>query len=137
MDAPDLHDAITAEVAFYRALAHVDFALMQAVWADGEAVGCIHPGWPALRGRTAVLDSFRRMFDAGQRLDLRVERLSATPLGDGVIHLAHEFISMDGAGTGAPVVATNLYRPVDGRWRMVWHHASPTPALDLAPEVVH
>ena len=59
MDTPDLSTAAGAEEAFYHALAHGDYALMDAVWAADDGVGCIHPGWPALRGRTAVLPSGR------------------------------------------------------------------------------
>lgn len=137
--APDLSTAAGAEVAFYRALAHGDHALMEAVWAPDDAVGCVHPGWPALRGRQAVLASFKRMFDAGQRLDLRCEVLLARALGaDLALHLTHEFITTPGGPRGAPpMVATNLYRLSLGQWRIVWHHASPTPPLDPDAAVVH
>lgn len=139
MDAPDLSTAAGAEAAFYRALATGDYALMDAVWAPDDAVGCVHPGWPALRGRAAVLASFKRMFDAGQRLDLRCEVLLTRALGaDLALHLAHEFITAPGGLHGAPpVVATNLYRLSHGQWRIVWHHASPTPPIETEPAVVH
>lgn len=134
----ELGDAVAAEVAFYRALAEGDYALMAQVWDEADDVGCVHPGWPALHGREAVLASFKRMFDAGQRLDLRVERVLARPFGEGVLHLAHEFVAHAGeSAAAAPIVATNLYRPTAGRWHLLWHHASPTPVLETASGAVH
>jgi hypothetical protein len=132
-----LGSAAAAEAAFYRALARGDTALMERVWDVGEGVGCVHPGWPALHGRLAVLASFKRMFDAGQRLELRHERLLARRFDGGVVlHLTHEHIAIPGATQpGAPVVATNLYRRTEAGWRIFWHHASPTPAREDATRV--
>lgn len=133
-----LDTATAAEVAFYRALARGDYALMEQVWDEGE-VGCVHPGWPALHGRVAVLASFKRMFEAGQRLDLRCQRALVRQLDGGlVLHLTHEHITAPApAQPGGPIVATNLYRRTAAGWRIVWHHASPTPAPESTAPVVH
>lgn len=135
----DLSTAKAAEAAFYRALAHGDYPTMAAVWAAGAGVGCVHPGWPALHGHGAVLASFKRMFDAGQRLELRCEALLARQLTpDTALHLTHEFITTPGGPRNAPpVVATNIYQRSGSTWHLLWHHASPTPPLDEASAVVH
>src|SRR3972149_5721395 len=51
-------DILAANAAYYRAFVTADFAAMSRLWAD-DNVSCIHPGWPALIGRTAILESYR------------------------------------------------------------------------------
>src|SRR4029077_9010911 len=54
-------DAILeANAAYYRAFVTGNFAAMSRIWAD-EQVSCVHPGWPLLVGRKAVLESWRRI----------------------------------------------------------------------------
>ena len=43
-----------ANAAYYRAFRMGDDALMGRVWHDG-AITCVHPGWPPIHGRAAVL----------------------------------------------------------------------------------
>src|SRR5712675_1488203 len=52
-------DAIlAANAAYYRAFSTGDFVAMSRIWAD-DGVSCVHPGWPALVGRAAILESYR------------------------------------------------------------------------------
>jgi len=44
--ARDIQAALFANEAFYRAFADRDIDAMDALWARGEPVLCIHPGWP-------------------------------------------------------------------------------------------
>lgn len=54
------HQAILfSNEAFYQAFAERDMDAMDAIWADDDAVACIHPGWQPLEGREAVLESWR------------------------------------------------------------------------------
>jgi hypothetical protein len=46
--------------AYYRAFVTGNFAAMSRIWAD-EQESCVHPGWPVLVGRKAVLESWRRI----------------------------------------------------------------------------
>ena len=46
---------------YYRAFAARDLVAMEALWAQ-DGVACVHPGWPALIGRTAVIASYRDIF---------------------------------------------------------------------------
>ena len=56
---PSLDDALAANRAFYHAFSSRDLATMDTIWARGVPVLCIHPGWPALMERAAVLSSLR------------------------------------------------------------------------------
>lgn len=96
-----------------------DVAAMEGLWdAEGEVL-CIHPGWPALVGREAVLESWRRILanpDQG-KLVARPDR--AWVEGTVGVVLCREL-----AG-GAPVLATNLFVRRPGGWRLFHHHAGP------------
>ena len=51
-----------ANARFYRAFEGLDLQEMEAVWARGEHVKCIHPGWGLLTGWDAVRASWETIF---------------------------------------------------------------------------
>jgi ketosteroid isomerase-like protein len=108
---------LAANAAFYRAFAERDEAAMEALWAREAPVACVHPGWEALVGRAAVLESWRDIL--ANPSAPRVECLSATAhvMGDAAFVLAVESIQ------STELVATNLFVREDGAWKMVHHHA--------------
>ena len=117
-----------AEAAFYEALERRDLDAMGKVWDHEAEVSCIHPGGPRLDDIETILESWRAIFEGGQRL--RFERVAIAPTAgaDVTVHCLYEVISFgerfEQRGT---VVATNVYRRTEGGWRMVIHHASPDP----------
>jgi hypothetical protein len=54
-------ELLAANAAFYAAFNAGDEAGMGRLWAHGDGVACLHPGWPVLVGRDAVLESWRRV----------------------------------------------------------------------------
>ena len=50
----DLAEVEQANARFYQAFETLDLARMDQVWAHGEHVQCVHPGWPLLVGWAAV-----------------------------------------------------------------------------------
>ena len=52
-------EVLAANLAFYEAFRSRDADRMSEIWAEGCEVAVIHPGWPSLHGRAAVLDSWR------------------------------------------------------------------------------
>jgi ketosteroid isomerase-like protein len=126
-------DAIlAANAAFYRAFNKADFAEMSRIWADGD-VSCIHPGWPALTGRQAVLDSFRNIFNAPERETIEHHENTVMVSGGVSWVLSVEIIS----GAVLALAATNWFHRIDGKWRMIHHQASPiaaTVACSLSSE---
>jgi hypothetical protein len=122
-DSADLQHALFANEAFSRAFADRDIDAMDALWARAEPVLCIHPGWPPIFGRTAVMASWTRILanpDA-PRVDCVAPRAFVS--GDQAMVICHEAI------VGQALVATNLFRREGGVWRLFHHQASPAPRL--------
>ena len=115
-----------AEAAFYDAFERADIADMMAVWADDNAVVCIHPGGPRLQGLSAVKDSWEAIFATDERLGFMLTENHYTQDGLLAIHLVKENIQIDNVLRGV-VLATNIYQFIEGSWRMRLHHASPDP----------
>ncbi len=118
-----------AEAAFYEAIERADLDAMMAVWADDDDIVCVHPGGTRLSGMAQVRESWRRIFANGQtlRFQLRQEQsLNGMTLA---VRSVYEQIAVVGeAQAPDPVIATNIYLRTASGWRMVVHHASPTPA---------
>jgi len=110
-----------ANAAYYLAFARRDAAAMARLWAQDE-VSCVHPGWPPIFGREAVLASYRDIFrnPLQEELELGAETLIRAA-NDGRI------VCIEKVG-GTLLVATNWFRRVDAEWRLVHHQASPLAA---------
>lgn len=128
-DSPD-----EAEAAFYRAFEHNDLAAMQTVWDEAEDVVCVHPMGSALRGIRAVLDSWRAILEAGVRMRFGIEPIQVSRVNGLSIHIVKEHIVVPGAKPVAPMTATNVYRETAAGWRMILHHASPSPSPSTAAD---
>ena len=126
---PD-HDAVlAANHAFYRAFAARDLGAMAALWAEADAVACIHPGWDVLIGRAAVLASWRDIFAQPTAIACRDAR--ALVHGDSACVICHEALG-EGPAAGL-LVATNLFVRQDGAWRLIHHQAGGIAPGALAP----
>ena len=111
-----------ANEAFYRAFADRDFAAMEAVWASDGPIACIHPGWPPLSGRDAVVDSWRRIL-------ANDESPQVVPAADGVSPWRRRLRDLFKSVGSAALVATNIFRREGRQWRMIHHQAGPAPAM--------
>lgn len=117
-----------AEAAFYEALERADLEAMMSVWAEDEEIVCIHPGGPRLVGYASVREAWRRIFDGGARLQVRLSQPTSVAGPLAAITTVMEHISVrDDESVRAPVVATNVFVRGALGWRMVLHHASLTP----------
>ena len=123
-----------AEAAFYEALERGDYDAMATVWAEDEDILCVHPGGPRLRGSDEVLSQWKRIFEGGQRLQLRITHQVVISGMLFAVHSVQENITIEGEGpTPQSVVATNVYQRIGAGWRMIVHHASPVPAAAPPP----
>jgi ketosteroid isomerase-like protein len=124
-----------AEAAFYEALERADLEAMMSVWAEDEEIVCIHPGGPRLVGYASIREAWRRMFDGGARLQVRLSQPTIVqgPLATATTVMEHISVR-DDESVRPPLVATNVYVRGALGWRMVLHHASPTPP-DTGPEL--
>lgn len=127
-----------AERAFYAAFEDADLEAMRTLWSRSPEVVCVHPGGPRLTGFEAVMESWRQIFDSGQRLRFRLRGRRQLTGSDLVLHcLIEEIETVGEAGPAGRVLVTNGYRREEGGWRMVLHHASAPPRSDRPEGPVH
>ncbi|MGA7808029.1 nuclear transport factor 2 family protein [Bradyrhizobium sp.] len=124
----DESDIIAANTTFYAAFAAGDFAAMTRLWADDDRMSCIHPGWPPLIGRTAVMDSWRDIVQNPSRPRITCAEPYAIIDGDSGRVLCIEIVD------GAALAATNAFRRIDGAWRLVHHQSSPIAQIIRQPQ---
>ncbi|HEU0146448.1 MAG TPA: nuclear transport factor 2 family protein [Bradyrhizobium sp.] len=110
---------IAANAAFYAAFASGDFAALAGLWADEDTISCIHPGWPAIIGRAAVIGSWRDILKNPARPQIVCTEPNAVVEADQGRVLCIEVVE------GTPLAATNLFKRIDGAWRLVHHQSSP------------
>jgi len=113
--------------AFYAAFAGRNPEAMQAVWSGREAVTCIHPGWPPLLGRDAVMQSWRRILSNPTTPTVVCHNATARVFGETAYVVCHEQVG------DSFLVATNVFVLEDRRWRLVHHQAGAAPAPEPEP----
>jgi ketosteroid isomerase-like protein len=119
----DKESLLAAHAAYYRAFWAGDFARMSSLWAD-EEISCVHPGWPVLLGREAVLESYRNILLSPSQE--RIEHRNDTPVisgDDGRVYCV-EIVG------GMALAVTNWFKLRDGAWRMIHHQASPIATME-------
>jgi len=109
---------LAANQAFYAALAKGDAAAMAALWSRRAPVACIHPGWPVLAGRDAVMHSWQAILRDPPRISAEATRM--LDYGDTAVVLCIERIG------DTRLAATNVFHREPEGWRLVHHQAGPT-----------
>jgi len=119
-------EVVEANARFYRAFEALDIAEMDRVWAHGEHVKCVHPGWPLLSGWEAVRESWDTIFTNTEEMRFTLSNVSAMVGGDLAWVTCTENILSDVGGrvTVTAILATNLFERDAGGWRVIHHHAS-------------
>ncbi len=144
------HDAVeAANRAFYDALESADLGTLEGLLvpgALGETVAVVHPGWPVLRGRRHVLESYELIMSSTHYLQFFLTDLEVTVSGDTALVTCAENILSGGparpdgsAGelSGGLVAASNVFRRTPGGWRLWSHHGSPVPAPAADDDPAH
>jgi hypothetical protein len=111
----EIQAALAANAAFYRALSQGDYAAMEALWSASEPLLCSHPGTPALRGRSAVLNSWRAILSEPPNIETQDARA--------VVIRGLAFVTCLETIGDTVLTATNAWVWERGQWRMV-HHQS-------------
>ncbi|WP_315755459.1 MULTISPECIES: nuclear transport factor 2 family protein [unclassified Bradyrhizobium] len=119
----DEREILAANAAFYAAFTAGDFAALVALWADRDGISCIHPGWPAIVGRAAVIGSWRDILANPGRPNIVCADPHAIVDGDHGHVLCIELVD------GAALAAANHFARIDGAWRMIHHQSSPIAQL--------
>ncbi len=119
-------ELLAANSAYYQAFRARDAEAMAELWAR-DGVSCVHPGWPPLLGRRAVLASYGDIFRNPRQDSIGHSGETALLGRDEGRVLCIETVG------AAALVATNWFRRVDGRWLMLHHQASPLAAAAMEP----
>jgi ketosteroid isomerase-like protein len=112
-------DVLVANEVFYKAFAARDMDGMEALWATGVPVACIHPGWNVLRGRDLVIASWRSILGSGSSPDVMCGNASAHVLGESAFVVCEEQVADD------VLIATNVFVREGGGWKLAHHQAAP------------
>ena len=134
--AEDDAAVLAANTALYDAFETADIDLMGAVWLDDDAVEvtCVHPGWPPVHGRSAVLRSWAMIMANTAYIQFVLTDVDVRLAGDVAVVTCGENIltglaegkAEEAVGfAGGRAVATNVFRRTPGGWRLWVHHASP------------
>ena len=124
-----------ANARFYRAFENLDVREMEAVWAKGEHVKCIHPGWGLLVGWEAVRASWETIVKNTAEIRFTLSDVSVQLAGDLAWVTCTENILSQVRGniSVTSVLATNLFEREAGGWLMIHHHASHVFAPESPP----
>lgn len=121
----DIAAVIFANKAFYAAFAGRDMAAMNDTWARVAGVSCIHPGWPPITGREAVMKSWRSILLNPASPAIVCHRPQAFLLGEAAYVVCFEQVGE------TVLAATNVFVREEGSWKMVHHQAGPAPVVKL------
>ena len=127
-DVSSVEQVEQANAELYGAFEAGDVDRMESVWDDvePEALVCVHPGWPMLRGRSAVLRSWSAVMAGTDYIqffltDVQVSMHGATA----VVSCTENVLTSADVGENAAVVATNVFVQRADGWRLQVHHGSP------------
>lgn len=128
MKEPDLNTPEQAESAFYSAFQTADLEAMMAVWSKDENIVCIHPHGPRLTGTVDIRNSWHQIMENSPRMSMRIDSLNAVISEEIAIRFVNEHILVgSNVEPEFTIMATNIFQRTSGGWRMILHHASPTP----------
>ena len=118
------HAAVNfANDAFYLAFSTRDLEAMDALWARQAPVTCIHPGWSALTGRDAVMESWQAILTNPGSPAVDCRNPVAHMIGEVGYVICYETLDQ------GVLVATNIFVREEGVWKMIHHQAGATASL--------
>jgi ketosteroid isomerase-like protein len=113
----DSDAVLAANLEFYRAFTTRDLVAMEALWARDAAVSCIHPGWPPLAGRDAVMESWQGILANPQSPRIVCYDEQVALYGEAALVLCEEELD------GGTLVASNLFVREGDAWKIAHHQA--------------
>ena len=121
---------------FYDAFNKNDIELMIGVWLNDQISQCIHPGWDVLIGFENIMTSWQKIFAAAQDLEIKLSHVDVTASENiAWVTCQENLFSIVSSGVQlSKVHSTNLFKMMNGEWKMILHHASPVSGLPAAEE---
>lgn len=131
-----MHDEVrAAHEQFYRALNKTlngDASSMAEIWARDETVSTTHPIGYWAQGWEEVKATWEEIAEVTSDGHIRLEGLQIILMGEvaytigverGPCRLMGKMIQFD-------MKSTNIYRKIDGRWKIVHHHPDKVPEAE-------
>ena len=124
------HEAEFANEAFYLAFAQKDLDAMERLWATNCGVVCLHPGWPALTDRKAIMESWKSILTNPNQPPIDFYGVTSTRVAEQIVAVVcYEVVA------GNTMVATNVFVAEDDGPKIAVHQsgvcANP-PTADVA-----
>ncbi|MET0084363.1 MAG: nuclear transport factor 2 family protein [Sedimenticola sp.] len=117
-----------AEDAYYDAIEESDLEKMMSVWSDSPQAVCLLPMQPVQNGSQAIRQMWQPMLNPGMGIDITVNHLQWSHLGEIAIHLVEESVMLGGMGERQPpIYATNIFQKTGDGWQMLMHLNAPAP----------
>lgn len=117
------NEALFTNEAFYLAFNQKDPAAMRQLWSNSPELLCLHPGWPALIGREAVLSSWDNILTNDNQGQVQMYQPHAVAVantnGQAVMVICYEQVG------STVMVATNLFVTEDSLPKLVAHQSGP------------
>jgi ketosteroid isomerase-like protein len=109
---------------------------MIGVWLNDPISQCIHPGWDVLIGFENIMTSWQKIFAAAQDLEIKLSHVDVTASENiAWVTCQENLFSIVSSGVQlSKVHSTNLFKMMNGEWKMILHHASPVSGLPAAEE---
>lgn len=131
----DCGSVLYANAQFYKAFTNQDYPHMATLWTRDGTATCIHPACQPLIGTRNILASWKNLFNAPvqqrtiiepQKIRLAVKGASTAILTCEEHVFTRRYIQGQKRQTelANKLVATNIFRKVNGRWLLHHHHAS-------------
>ena len=126
-----------ANARFYRAFEGLDLREMEAVWARGEHVKCVHPGWGLLTGWDSVRASWETIFKNTVEIRFSLNDVAVHVEGNlAWVTCTENILSQVGGNISVTsLLATNLFEHQGDAWLMIHHHASHVFSSESPPEI--
>ena len=110
---------LAANAAFYAAFNARDTDAMAALWATAAEVSCVHPGWNILRGREAVLESWRSILGNAEQAKIMGAAETAQIVGEVALVVGRELVG------GHPIAVSNTFLRQSDGWKLLHHPREP------------
>ena len=111
-----------ANDSFYSLFESADIQGMADLWINSDEAWCTHPGWPTIFGWEQIRTSFEQIFSGPEPPQF----LTSNVRIHGDDQVAWVFVEENLLGSSlSAVAAVNIFKNLDGDWKMVAHQAAP------------
>lgn len=124
---PGREGALAALESFYYSLNNRDADALAQVWSDNELVQLNNPLGGMLRGRTAIVELYQRVFDSPARVEVTFGDIVEYVGPNHAVFAGREtgtFTAPDGTRVPLSIRTTRYFGHLGGRWGQLHHHGS-------------